>query len=198
MVNVKCPKCGEQFEIDENERGRRCPVCGQEVTAEKNATDAQVRERLRARKDEIAGECARALEEYEKTGSVKGIHTLAENYAAYRSVPWFYETWSRFILDVTGASAQKKDKELQTYLKNYAKKYDAENPQSGGGLYLSVLQSYPNVGTNNDWDDLIRRTHGDETKFTVLSENIINYIVRSKDKAFAMDIFYRIAAQEKE
>ncbi len=198
MVNVKCPKCGEQFEIDENERGRRCPVCGQEVTAEKNATDAQVRERLRARKDEIAGECARALEEYEKTGSVKGIHTLAENYAAYRSVPWFYETWSRFILDMTGASAQKKDKELQTYLKNYAKKYDAENPQSGGGLYLSVLQSYPNVGTNNDWDDLIRRTHGDETKFTVLSENIINYIVRSKDKAFAMDIFYRIAAQEKE
>ena len=198
MVNVKCPNCGEQFEIDENARGQSCPACGHTVSAEQNATDAEVRERFRAKKSEITEICKRALEEYEQTGSVKGIHTLIENYVSYRSISWFHDLWSRFILDVTGASAQKKDKELQTYLKNHAKKYDAENPQTGGGLYLSVLQSYPNVGTNNDWDDLIRRTHGDETKFTVLSENIINYIVKSKDKAFAMDIFYLLAAKESE
>ena len=198
MVNVKCPHCGEQFQIDENARDRRCPVCGQTVTAEQNATDEDVRRHFRTKKEEIEKECRRALEQYEQSGSVKGIHTLIENYVSYRSVPWFYDLWSRFILDVAGVCVQKKDSELQTYLKNHAKKYDAENTKTAGGLYLSVLQSYPNVGTNNDWDDLIRRTQGDQTKFTVLSENIINYIVRSKDKAFAMDIFYLLAAKEEE
>ena len=64
MVNVKCPNCGEQFEIDENARGQSCPACGHTVSAEQNATDAEVRERFRAKKSEITEICKRALEEY--------------------------------------------------------------------------------------------------------------------------------------
>lgn len=60
------------------------------------------------KKSEITEICKRALEEYEQTGSVKGIHTLIENYVSYRSISWFHDLWSRFILDVTGASRAEK------------------------------------------------------------------------------------------
>lgn len=195
MVSVKCPECGTEYEIDERKSHRsRCPACGcRRVTIEQHA-DEDVRRQLAEKKGEAAQECRRAMEEYERTGSVKRVHAVIENCASYRGVKDFGEMWRLFILSVAGESVHRGDRELQTYLKNHAKKYDSESDEEDG-LYRSVLQSYPNIGTNNDWDDLIRRTHGDETEFTVLSENIINYIVRAQDKAFAMDIFYLLAAK---
>lgn len=195
MVSVKCPKCGTEYEIDERKSHKsRCPACGyRRVTIEQNA-DEDVRKKFAEKKGEAAEECRKALEEYEQTGSVKRLHAVIENCANYRGVEGFGEMWRLFILSVAGESVRRGDRELQTYLKNHAKKYDAES-DGEDGLYLSVLQSYSNVGANNDWDDLIRRTQGDEEKFTALSENIIGYIVRKRDKAFAMDIFHLLAAK---
>lgn len=193
MITIKCPQCGEQIEIDENGEGKAvCSVCRYVATLEKDAPS--VYQKIIGQKADFEVKLKSYVEEYKQTGDAKDIHTVTESYEKCKALPCSNDIWFTFILDAVGVSVSRKDKELQTYLKNHARSLDSQIPDAG--LFISILQSYPNVGTSNDWEFLIKQTHGDEAKFTTLTENILNYITKAKDKSFAMDIFNLIAAQE--
>ena len=199
MITFKCPQCGSQLNIDENVTNEvKCPHCDYVATLEKDAREQY--EQLSNKKDNLGRElktiCAAYAEKGEK-GNAAAIRTKVESFD--RNFPRYQmDTWKSFILEAAGAAEVKKDRELQTYLKNHAKEFDLVLGLKEEGLFSALLQAYPKVGTNNDWDELIKQTQGNKGKFAVLCDNLINYIIKTRDKAFAMDIFNLLSAQEEE
>lgn len=203
LVTAKCKKCGEGEVRFRSVNGSGvCPVCGETVSL-KTADPATYAEQkklageVKAEFDKIAGG-------YKETGSTKDVVKCVQGYSGYKDKicdEEFFALWRNFILEVAGVAAErgeKKDKELQIQLKSAAKTYDVDNPEEGKSLYADIIRAYPNLGTDNDWNDMIQTTQGDKNKFSALSDTLINYIIKARDKAFAMDRFAFFAAKGEE
>lgn len=203
LVTAKCKKCGEGEVRFRSVNGSGvCPVCGETVSL-KTADPATYAEQkklageVKAEFDKIAGG-------YKETGSTKDVVKCVQGYSGYKDKicdEEFFALWRNFILEVAGVAAErgeKKDKELQIQLKSAAKTYDVDNPEKGKSLYADIIRAYPNLGTDNDWNDMIQTTQGDKNKFSALSDTLINYIIKARDKAFAMDRFAFFAAKGEE
>lgn len=188
-MNYKCKKCGEQFSVDEHTK--ECPHCGTPICEENDASGS-----IKAAHDnkiKKEADLKALVAEYGKTGASKDINTTVQAWDELTTLPDFNRVWRDFVINAAGAAVARKDKDLQLFLKNHARDFDSK--RAGSSLYLSLLQAYPKVGTNNDWDELIRSTQGDQTQFAVLCDSIISYIVKANDKAFAIDIFNLIKAK---
>lgn len=203
IITVKCKKCGEGDIPFRNMNGQgKCPICAANVTLKTEYPDIYAD--LNLKKDEIKTELGKIAAEYKETGSTKDILTCVQSYSSYKDRLCdedFFELWRAFLLNVAGIAAErgdKKDRELQLQLKAAAKNYDADNPKSGKSLYVDIIRAYPNLGNDNDWNDMIQATHGDKDKFIALSETLIAYIARARDKVFAMDKFYLFNAKQEE
>ena len=189
-MNYECKKCGEQFEIDD--KIKKCPCCGLPIDLVNDASGTlkRAKELLLQKESDLKT----LVSVYAQTENSNSLRTAVQAWDNYIELPDFNRVWRDFIIQAAGEAVTKKDKPLQTFLKNHAKDFDSK--REGSNLYLSLLQAYPKLGTNNDWDDLILKTHGDETQFSILCESIIHYIVKAEDKAFAIDIFKLIKAKD--
>ncbi len=188
-MNYKCKKCGEQFVVDE--KTKVCPHCGTPICEENDASGAI--KAAHENKIKKEADLKALVAEYGKTGSSKDINTTVQAWDELTQLPDFNRVWRDFIINAAGEAVAKRDKDLQLFLKNHARDFDSKRTDSN--LYLSLLQAYPKVGSNNDWDELIRSTQGNQTQFAVLCDSIISYIVKANDKAFAIDIFNLIKAK---
>lgn len=96
--------------------------------------------------------------------------------------------WRPFLILAARAAVENENTELQNYLKNHAKDYDAK--WKSGKLFYSMFLACPKLHlTNNEWMGLIKETGGDSAAFDKISEYLIQYIVETCDKSFAIDVF---------
>ncbi len=191
-MKYTCRKCGATFDL--TSETKECEFCGAPIE-EKNDESGNL-QAVNATKAKKVEEYNQIVELYKQNGSAKDIRKEVQAYDNYsdKDIPNFKKIWRDFIILAAGASEDRNDKELQTFLKNHAREYDNNTP--GSSLFLSILQAYPKVGTNNDWDALIQDTYLDSARFSGLCENIVNYIIKAKDKAFAIEIFNSLASKE--
>lgn len=196
MIRLKCPKCGQEIAIDEESRTPFCPQCGLLIDLERDAPE-KMRER-RERREAFKVSLSNALTPYREQGDPKELRTIIQSREHYREIPGFSELWKDFFLKAAGISVDRKDKEIQSYLKSQAIYFDRDCNQQREGLYVALLQAYPKLGSGTDWEDLIAKTHGDDELFKAISESLICYIVKEQDKAFAMDLFGWLSVREEE
>ena len=96
--------------------------------------------------------------------------------------------WRPFLILAARAAVENENTELQHYLKNHAKDFDAK--WKSGKLFYSMFLACPKLHlTNNEWMGLIKETGGDSASFDKISEYLIQYIVETCDKSFAIDVF---------
>ena len=176
-MNYKCKKCGTEFVVEE--KMKVCSVCGLEISAENDANKI-----TKPAMEKLEG----VIKKYEETGDSGEVKTTIAEWDKYASLPDFNRVWRSFVLSSAGVAVAKKDKELQPVIKNHARDFDANREESD--LFLTLLKTHPKLGTINDWEELIQRTHGDETKFGVICDSIIYCINKGKNKSFAVEIFY--------
>lgn len=190
MTVIKCPKCGSgQFEFKSPKDRFTCSVCNEIITAK---ILPEFLDDFKDRKDELKKILENVLKEYEEKDDGKNLCSEVGNYVQYLDEPDFAVLWRSFIMNAVALAVKKKDENIQTLLKHHAQDFD-KNYQSTTGLFTTILRTYHNIGTNNDWEYLINQTGGDNDKFTALSEIIIHYIVNNQDRAFAIDIFEMLA-----
>ena len=175
-MKYKCKKCGAEYAIEE--KTKVCPYCGLDICDENNANKGAKNIQEHLRRIEI---------DYEETGDSADVKTAISEWNSYKSSPDFNHVWSTFIVRTTGLAVAKKDKELLPVLKNHARDFDSQRTESD--LFLTLLKTHPKLGTINDWEELIQRTHGDQTKFGILCDSIIYCIIKLKSKSFAVEIF---------
>jgi len=177
----------------------KCPYCGKKVSPEKDVSDNY--QRAMKQLSEATAELNRIAEAYERNGDFKKIVDVVSSYGKYKSIFRIDDVWRNFTVRTAGMALTKHDKDLQIVLKNHAKEYDEEHgteyngERSGDSLFRAMLSSHPRLGNNNDWDHLIISTHGNRDAFSKLCESILQYIVKQRDKAFAIDIFKLIKAK---
>ena len=191
-MNYKCKQCGEQFAVDENTKA--CPFCGLPISVENDA-GGDVK-RAVERKVQTAADLRALVAAYGESGDSKDVKTLVSAWDEYTDLPDFNRVWRNFIINAAGAAVARKDKELQPVLKNHAIDFDSRREDSD--LFLSLLKTYPKLGTINDWEDLIQRTHGDQTQFAVICDSIVYCIIKGKSKSFAVEIFNLFFSKKEE
>ncbi len=179
-----CKKCGAEFEL---EKGMKtCPSCGETIDYSE----------INSKKEQKTEDYIKIVEEYTKTENPTKLKRIIQSYKdVERELPNFDTVWKNFVHEAVGASEQKKDTELQTFLKNHAKEYDKEY---GSDLFISVLQAYPKVASTADWEEAINTTYHNSGKFTGLCDYLVSYIIKTKKRSFAMDIFHNLSAKEED
>ena len=179
-----CNNCGAEFVLTNDLK--KCPSCGDEIDFSK----------INESKEKQKEDYGKIVDDYKRTNNSNKLIRTIQNYKDIpeRETPGFDNVWRNFILNAVGASEELKDKDLQTFLKNHAREYDAEY---GSDLFLSVLQAYPKVASTSDWDEVISSTYKNISKFSGLCEHLIeNIIIKNKSRQFAIEIFYMIKAKE--
>lgn len=182
-MEYKCKRCGEQFAIDEHTKV--CPHCNLPISIENDIGGAM--KRAQVRKVQTEADLKQLVTNYENSGDPKELKTVLSAWDTYTDLPDFNRVWRSFIILSAGAAVSRKDGELQAVLKNHARDFDSR--RTGSDLFLSLLKTHPKLGTTSDWEELIKRTHGDQTQFAVICDSIIHCIHQEKDKAFAIEIF---------
>ena len=182
-MNYTCKKCGSVFDL--TKEITKCPFCGEEL----DLSDIYKAKEIKT------DEYIKLVDEYRKNNNSTKLKRIIQNYKDIpeRKLPNFDNVWRSFVIEAAGASEEKKDSELQTFIKNHAREYDSEY---NSDLFISVLQAYPKVGTTSDWDEVINLTFDNNAKFSGLCEHLINYIIKNKAKAFAIDIFNSLSLKE--
>ncbi len=202
IANVKCPHCGEtDIPFSKLEGQVKCSLCGKIV----NIKDANIKlyEKLVADKDAAKAELVKIEDDYRTSGNTKDVLAHATNSPLKEKMcnDDFIELWSDFILRIAGIADErgaKKDRDLQYRLRTAVVKFSDENPERGQRLYADLVSAYPYLGNDADWNDMIQQTRGNRKSFISLRDNIIDYIIRTKDKVFAMDKFYLFYAKKDE
>lgn len=173
-IVCKCSRCGEEFEFTKDIK--ICKICGAAVIREMIPQIASFKKDL---EDLVA--------EYEQTGNTEDVKKVIIKWDSYQSDSNFEEEWRDFLISLVGKAIKRKDKDLQRVIKNHAMEFDDQ--RSEGKLFLAIINEYPELGTTNDWDELIKKTHGNATQFHILSESIIDFILKKKSVSFAIEIF---------
>lgn len=181
-MNYKCKKCGTELVLDG--KMQVCECCSLAISAENDTTG-----NLKKALDQIST----ISREYDVDGASKNVMTIISSWDKYSVLPDFNNVWRELIIGVTGSAVAKKDKELMPVLKNHARDFDSQ--REGSSLLLTLLKTYPKLGTINDWEDIIQQTYGDESKFAVICDSIIYCILKGKSKSFAIEIFNLFAAK---
>jgi len=188
-IMYTCKECGGRYELKRNME--LCPHCQKPIRKENDASgELGAAQNLKIEKAEDLNALVKAYKESAKSADIR---SAVQSYDEYMHLMDFDRMWRKFILDATAVACELRDKELQIFLKNHAKQFDIT--MKGTSLLLSLLQAYPKVGNNNDWDELIRKACEEKDEFGVLCDWIIAYIVKNNDRVFAFDIFKIISAK---
>ncbi len=192
-IMYSCKECGsEPYELKRNME--LCPYCRKPIRKENDASgELGAAQKLKIEKAEDLNSLVKAYKEDSKSADIRAA---VQSYDEYVELMDFDRMWRKFILDATAAACELRDKELQIFLKNHAKEFDIR--MKGTSLLLSLLQAYPKIGNNNDWDELIRKACEEKDEFGVLCDWIIAYIVKNNDRAFAFSIFEIISSKGKD
>ena len=182
-MNYKCKKCGAEFVLTNDIKV--CKFCHEPIDFKA----------VNEKATQLTEDYIKVADDYRNSSNSTKIRRLIQNYkdSPDRELPNFDSVWRSFVMEVTGAAEEKNDVDLQTFIKNHAKQYDSEY---NSDLFISILQAYPKVGNTSDWDDIINETYNNNAKFTGLCEHLIHYIIKTKARAFAIDIFYKLSAKE--
>ena len=175
-MNYKCKKCGGEFVT--NGKMTKCQFCDLTLAPENDASGT-----FKKQLDALS----RIENIFKETGDATELKSLLSDWKNYSTMPGFSSVWRKLIIGCTGVADKNKDKDLQSILKNHAREFDAQT--QGSDLFITLLKSFPKLGTLNDWEDLIQRTHGDETQFAVICDSIIYCIIKGKSKSFAVEVF---------
>ena len=127
---------------------------------------------------------------YERTHNPNQIISLITSFD--ENLKWLNmeNNWRPFLVLAARAAVVNEDTELQNYLKNHAKEYDAKC--ENGNLFYSLISACPKLLTNNDWMIMIRRTNGDSAAFSKICDPLIRYVAETCDKSFAIEVFTRL------
>lgn len=181
----KCVNCGEPVEL---EGASKCPHCGAPIKPQNDA-DADNGELA-----QTYNELLLLAEEYRKGTPISDKLRVALNgWEHYTPLRDFERSWMNFVSTVTVAALERNDQDIQRQLKNMAMSVDAER---GEDFYFNYLKMYPKLGTVNDWDYLLQKTEGEEDHYKPLLNAIIEHIIHTRDKGFAVDIFNLISSRK--
>lgn len=199
-----CKNCGEPREIDYDMENisKEC-ICNTPILPENDAGNAMAH--LSENLDTAKETFEKLLDDYGKTGKNNQICTHIAGYAMYISrgghrIPDFDNVWKKFILDATGKAVDKKDDKLIDLLKSHAIEID-KNENLKIDLHKSMLNTYPEILESNEWISIVEKMKADENDFNTFNISIcpslVKYIVRKKDKAFAIKIFEILKSEKK-
>ncbi len=131
----------------------------------------------------LKDEFAEAKKYYiEKNATAKAKSVLSKDGFFYADDDEVYKLKHDFIVDLVGAANEKEDSEFQTYLKDFAKKFDEKlNGSTNDSLFLGLVSAYPELLSKSDLKWMVDSVKGKKEKFVPLCNFILSYIDPEKE-----------------